>query len=129
MASKRQGPLFMFGIQVPRNHQEAVELDNKNRNRKWQDAEDLELSQLDDYSTFHDIGKCQLPRNYRYLKVFMIYAVKNDSRHKARLVTGGHMTPASDSAYSSVVSLKGLRVAIAIGELNELKCMVGDVGN
>ena len=50
IASKRHsGPIFMFGIQVPRNHKEAVELDNKNGNRKWQDAEDLELDQLDHY--------------------------------------------------------------------------------
>ena len=130
MASKHHGgPIFMFGIQVPRNHKEAVELDNKNGNRKWQDAEDLELDQLDEYETFNDIGKRRLPRNYRYIKVFIIYAVKHDGRHKARLVAGGHLTPASDSAYSSVVSLRGLRLAIAIGELNGLKCMVGDVGN
>ena len=29
MASKRQGPIFMFGVQVPRNETEARKLDDK----------------------------------------------------------------------------------------------------
>ena len=30
LASKCQGPIFMFGVQVPRNEKEAHELDQKN---------------------------------------------------------------------------------------------------
>ena len=29
LASKRQSPIFMFGVQVPRNEKEARELDQK----------------------------------------------------------------------------------------------------
>ena len=59
-----------------------------------------------------------------------MYAVKHDLRHKARLVAGGHLTdPPKDSVYSGVVSLKSLRLALLIGELNGLQAMVGDIGN
>ena len=39
----------MYGFQVPRNHAQAVELDEENDNTKWRDTEVLELSQIDEY--------------------------------------------------------------------------------
>ena len=35
----------------------------------------------------------------------------------------------NEDAYSSVVSLKGMRMCIFIAELNDLDIMVGDIGN
>jgi len=60
----------------------------------------------------------------------MVCAVKHDGRHKARLVAGGHIaeTPI-DSACSSVVSSRGVRLLAFIGELNGLKIWSTDVGN
>jgi len=56
--------------------------------------------------------------------------VKHDLRHKARLVAGGHLTEAPfEGAYSGVVSLRSMRLALLIGEMNGLKVMVGDIGN
>ena len=38
---------------------------------------------------------------------FILYAVKYDGRHKARLVADGHLTPEPvESIYSGVVSLR-----------------------
>ena len=54
--SFRTAPKFMFGIQVPRNHAEAMELDQRNGNTRWRDAELVELGQIDDYGTFTDKG-------------------------------------------------------------------------
>ena len=60
----------------------------------------------------------------------MIYAVKHDGQHKARLVTNGHLTNTPvDSVYSSVVSLRGLGRVIFLGELNDLLIWTTDVGN
>ena len=42
LRSYREGPVYMYGYQVPRNHEEAVRLDIANGNTKWQDAERLE---------------------------------------------------------------------------------------
>jgi hypothetical protein len=40
------GPIFKFGIKVPRNVKEAYELDAKNGNPKWQDAMKEEIDSL-----------------------------------------------------------------------------------
>ena len=39
-------PKYNYGVQVPRNHDEAVWIDNKNSNTSWQDAEKVEIDQL-----------------------------------------------------------------------------------
>ena len=53
----RRSSCFKFGFQVPRTCDEAVEIDNKNGNAKWQDAIKLELDIIDTYNIFHDHGK------------------------------------------------------------------------
>ena len=43
---------------------------------------------------------------YKTIQVDLIYDVKHDGRHKARLVANGHLTKTpDDSVYSNVVSL------------------------
>ena len=37
--------------------------------------------------------------------------------------------PLKDSVYCGVVSLRSMRLALLIGEINGLKTMVGDIGN
>ena len=60
----------------------------------------------------------------------MIFDVKHDLRHKCRLVAGGHLTkPNGDSSYSSVASLRSIRLVTFIAELNGLELEAADVGN
>ena len=129
--SFRTKPIFMYGFQVPRNHNQAMELDKANGNSKWQDSEEAELKQIDDYSTFLDIGKGRRPGpDYKRINVHIIYAVKHDGRHKSRLVAGGHLTETPiDSVYSSVVSLRGIRMLTFLSELNDLETWATDIGN
>ena len=47
----------MYGLQVPRNHAQAMELDAANKNDLWKKAKELELKQLNEYETFIDKGK------------------------------------------------------------------------
>ena len=62
--------------------------------------------------------------------VHLIYDVKHDGRHKARLVASGHLTGTRvHSVYSSVVSLQGLRITIFLAELNQMEVWGADVGN
>jgi hypothetical protein len=133
LAAKRKGPIYMFGIQVPRNEEEARELDKIYKEKfgieKWKLAEEDEVDSLNEYDTFKDRGIGRPPPGYKFIKVFFVYAVKHDLRHKARLVAGGHMTPAQGDSYSSVISLKSMRIAILAGEINGCKAMAGDVGN
>ena len=129
--SFRSKPLFMYGFQVPRNHAEAMELDHRNGNTMWRDSELTELSQIDEYKSFLDMGAGYKPGpEYKKIRVHMVYAVKHDGRHKSRLVAGGHLTETPiDSVYSSVVSLRGIRILTFLGELNNLKVWSTDIGN
>jgi len=131
LRSVRRDPIYQYGYQVPRNEREARELDKQNGNNKWKEAMELELSQLDEYDTFRDLGKGgKPPPGYKRINVHFVFAVKHDGRHKARLVANGSMTdPPIDSVYSGVVSLRALRMVVFLAELNGLELYQADVGN
>jgi len=97
----------------------------------WIDAETTELSQIDEHKSFIDKGVGFNPgSDYKRVRVHMVHAVKHNGRHKVRLVAGGHLTETPiDSVYSSVVSLRGVRLLAFLGELNGLKIWSTDIGN
>ena len=79
------------------------------------------MDQINEYEVFQDHGKAQYdpqsrkvlnaPNGYQKITVHLIFAVKHDRRHKARLVAGGHLTPDPiESIYSGVVSIRSLRL-------------------
>ena len=87
----RNKPVYKYGYQVPRSHEEAVFINEKNGNRKWQDSEDLEINQLFEYDTFESLGKgAPIPEGYKKIPCHLVYDVKHDGRHKSRMVAGGH---------------------------------------
>ena len=108
MKAHRRAPIYKFGVRVPRDHKEAVQLQEQQGHTKWTDAEAIELKQIDDYDTLRDTGKgTSLPSGYTKIRVAFVYDCKHDGRYKARLVAGGHLTePDKDNSYSGVVSLK-----------------------
>ena len=120
-----------FGVEIPLNTQDAYFLDQKNVNKLWQQAMEKEINQLHDYNTFEDGGmNTTPPSDYTKITVHFVFDVKVDGTRKARLVAGGHMTnPPKDSVYSSVVSLRSIRIVCFLAELNNLKLMSADVGN
>jgi hypothetical protein len=77
---------YKFGIQVSKVIKNAIDLDKKDGNQLWQEAIKTELKQLTDYQTFIvlDSGE-DIPTGYH-----MVFGVKNDLSHKARLVEGGN---------------------------------------
>jgi Reverse transcriptase (RNA-dependent DNA polymerase) len=103
-------------------------------NNKWAEVNQAELDLLDQFEAFEDCGdftveKAQalIDAGYQYIKLIVMYDVKHDGRQRARWVAVGNMTKPGSDAYSSVVSFRNLRLAMLLGELNELKMMVGDV--
>jgi hypothetical protein len=127
----RNRPRYKYGYQVPRNHDEAVLIDEREGNTKWQDSEDLEIYQLMEYNTFDilDAGS-SVPHGYTKIPCHMVYDVKFDGRHKSRFVAGGHRTDTPiESTYSGVVSLLGVRTVTFLAELNELELWSTDIGN
>ena len=108
-----------------------MHLDAKNKNSKWRDAKIIELEQINDYKSFKDLGyKAPIPKGYKKIRVHMVYNVKHNGRHKARLVAGGHLTNIPiESIYSGVVSLCGLCIVLFLAELNGLETYSTDIGN
>jgi hypothetical protein len=132
LQSFRCQPTFKFGIQVPRNHDQAMEIDRMNGNRLWRDAEERELGQIDEYEAFMDmgIGTKLVPSGYKKIRVHMVYDMKVTLQRKSRLVADGQLTDTPvDSVYSSVVSLRGLKITLFLAELNQLEAWCTDVGN
>ncbi len=73
-----------FGVQVPRNWKEAMELDAKNNSTLWQDAIKKEMDQIAAYGTFCDLGRgATAPSGYKKITVRLVFDVKNELRHKA----------------------------------------------
>ena len=70
------------------------------------------------------------PIGYQKIRVHLIFAVKYDGRHKARLVADGHLTPEPvESICSGGVSLRNVRLVIFLGKLNNLELWGADIGN
>jgi hypothetical protein len=62
--------------------------------------------------------------------VHTIFDVKHNGRHKARVVANGNLTDMPlEYIYSGVVSLRGLRTCIFLGELNNMIPWATDIGN
>jgi hypothetical protein len=74
-------------------------------NQFWQKAINTELKQLTDFQTFIvlDSGE-DIPTGYQKTPYHMVFDVKYDLRHNARLVAGGNSTVNDkEDIYSGVV--------------------------
>ena len=68
------------------------------------------------------------PPNHQKIRVNLIFAVKYNGRHKARLVADGSLTPEPvENIYSGVVSLRHLRLVIFLGELSSTILKYGEL--
>ena len=74
------------------------------------------MKQLKEYDTFSDQGY-KIPNGYKKIRTHLVFAVKHDGRHKARMVADGHLTDAPvESVYSGVVTLRGFRLMAFLAE-------------
>jgi hypothetical protein len=109
-----------------------MQFDLKNGSMLWQEATNLEMSQLAEYDTFKDLGHKDTappPTGYKKIRTHHIYDCKHEGRHKAWMVADGHLTDISlESMYSGVVSLRGLRIVTFLAKLNGLDLWATDIG-
>jgi hypothetical protein len=128
-------PQFKYGVQkVPRNMKQAGRFDEANNNTLWSNSIKLEIKVLTDLECFafrdpdYNCGE-----EYQQTTLTLIFGVKQDLRHKARLVARGHPVDTRDpDVYSSMVnglSVKLLHVIAHKANMSQLCELCGNVGN
>ena len=121
---------YKHGWEVPRDYAHALKVEIQNGNNKKKDAIDLEIEQFKEYQVFKDYGKAVYETGYQKIRVHYVFDVKHCGKFKARLVADRHLTKEpNETVYSGVVSLRDLRLAIFLAELNNLQSWGADVGN
>ena len=119
-----------FGISLPKNVKEALQLDKENGNTLWADAIATEMKNVKVAFKILDDGE-MAPRYHQFVKCHLIFDNKMENlRKKARLVAGGHMNTAPAAVtYASVVWRENVRIALTLAALNDLEVKCGDVLN
>ena len=129
---------YKHGWEVPRDYAHALQLDIQNGDTKWKDVLDLEIEQIKEYPVFKDYGKVvydkdkigNAPKGHQKIRVRFGFDVKHCGKFKARLVADGDLTKEPmETVYSGVGSLRNLRLAMFLGEFNNLELWGADVGN
>ena len=115
-----------FGIEIPMNVKEALDLDRDNKNTFWQDAIKKEMGTVE--KAFDVLPKgSKKPVGYQEIKCHLVFDVKMDFTRKARFVAEGFRTdPPASVIYSSVVSRESVRIAFLIAALNDLELLGAD---
>ena len=132
-ASVLYGQKYEFGVEIPTSDKNALLLDKNNGNTLWKKSIDKELLQIiHEFKSF-----CVLEANdimhYGYKKVpyHLIFACKVDLRRKTRLVIDGNRSPPvhKEDCYAPLVSVEAIQLGFLLAQMNDLKCVAGDVGN
>jgi len=119
--------LYKYGFRLPRTAKEALEIDVSNGNSLWKDAITKEVSKMEKFDVFKEAES--IPVDYTRLRCMMVFDIKLDGTHKARLVADGSGTPLYEDAYSSVVAPEHVRLAMLVATLNDLEQAMIDLEN
>mmetsp|Transcript_52228 Transcript_52228/g.78006 ORF Transcript_52228/g.78006 Transcript_52228/m.78006 type:complete len:1156 (-) Transcript_52228:781-4248(-) len=129
--NRRPPRKIVFGIVIPRNVEDAKQLDKENGNTLWMDAVEKEIATLQRMKCFDFREPGYKPsEEYQFCKLTMLFEGKHDGRRKARLVAGGHtVDPRGVSSRSTVVKGISVRLLDLIAHRDKLITVCGDVGN
>ena len=118
-----------YGIEVPTSVAHAKEIDNRNGNRFWQEAIDLEMSNV--AVAFEILDRdSPIPVGWTPCSGHLVFDVKMDFTRKARWVKDGHLTRDPDtSTYAGVVSRESVRIALTYAAMNGLPVVACDIRN
>ena len=118
-----------YGIKLPKNVKEALELDKLTKTDHWEKAIQKELENCKVAFEFLPESKRPNP-GYKHIRCHLIFDVKADLTRKARFVAGGHLTdPPVEITYSTVASRDSIRIILLLASLNELEVMCADLQN
>ena len=91
----------------------------------------LEIQSLNDFECFEFQPKDYSPaKEYQKTTLMMIMNVKQDLRHKCRLVAGGHLIDALDhDIYSTTIKSFSVKLLQVIAHKANLEILCGYIGN
>ena len=120
-----------YGIRIPKNIKEAMEIDREAGNTLWMDAIRMEMRNV--RVAFEEFdGDPNTLIGYTQITGHLVFDVKlgENFRRKARFCADGHKTGAPASVtYSTVVARDSVRILLLIAALNELEVLGADVQN
>ena len=118
-----------YGIEIPRNLEEARALDKKNGNDLWEQAIRKEMYNCSIAFQILEEGE-KPPPGWKRSSGHMIFDVKMDFTRKARWVKDGHRTEDPDwSTYAGYVTRDSVRIALTYAALNGLGVTAADIKN
>ena len=121
-----------YGIEIPKNAEQAKIIDQKNGNALWWDSIIKEMKNVRPAFEEWEGTVDEIDNAYQEIKCHLIFDIKigENFRRKARFVAGGHTTdtPAC-MTYASVVTRDSVRIALTIAALNDLKILACDIQN
>ena len=129
--SKYWARTHKYGVRVPKNIREAMEIDSENGDTLWMDAIRLEMNNVRVAFEEYD-GDPNSLVGYTQITGHLVFDVKlgENFRRKTRYCADGHKTGAPASVtYSTVVSRDSVRILLTIAALNGLKVLGADVQN
>ena len=118
-----------FGIKIPTNAKEAIELDRVNNNTAWQDALAKEMYKVGmAFKILHENES--LPVGYKRSSGHIIFDVKMDFTWKVRWVKDGHQTPdLDDNKYAGLVLRESVRITLTYAVLHQTDVLAADIRN
>ena len=127
LQSYRKCTGYKFGIHIPMTVEVAMEIDEEMGNTLWFDAIEKEMCNVYIAFDIQESGTEASP-NHKQIPHHMVFDLKMDFTHKARLVAGGHKTD-PQLTYSSVISRESVQIAFLMAALHDVDLLAVDIGN
>lgn len=116
-----------YGIEVPKNHADAVRIDIANENTFWQDAIKKEMETIKVAFKFLEKGSAKPEKPWEPTGGHLVFDVKMDFTRKARWVKNGYLHDApTESTFAGVVSRETVRLCLTYAALNDLNVLCCD---
>lgn len=119
-----------YGVVVPDDYDEALDLDVDNGNDLWTKAIEKEVKNVRVAFKVLEDGESP-PVGSKEIPYHLVFDVKFDLTRKARLVAGGHRNKGvpAHATFSSVAARDSVRLAFLFAALNDLDILSADIGN
>ena len=128
--SKYWSTSHKYGLELPKNVAQALEIDRKTGTDFWLKAIEKEIRNVFPAFEFLESDDAQVPPGYTFVDTYFVFDIKMDLTRKARLVARGSMTEATkEETFASVVSRDTVRIFFLLAALNDLDLLSCDIQN